>query len=100
MWSGEEHCGDDFGPSNRFDYELVDSDTQDQDDYTDITENYSKTNGLCEEEEYTYEVISNKNIIDTMKKEVIEINNVINPPLPRSNAIALLNYMKWDKDRL
>ena len=52
------------------------------------------------EEEFAYEVLSIEKLVKKMHLYVIEVNKIIDPPMPKSTTMALLDYFKWDKDKL
>ena len=52
------------------------------------------------EEEFAYEVLSIDKLVKKMHLYVIEVNKIIDPPMPKSTTMALLDYFKWDKDKL
>ena len=52
------------------------------------------------EEEFAYEVLSIDKLVYKMQLYVIEVNKIIDPPMPKSTTLALLDHFKWDKDKL
>lgn len=53
-----------------------------------------------EEYEYKFEVLSPDKLNQAMNEDIEEINTVIRPPLPAASVSALLNHLKWDKQKL
>jgi len=51
-------------------------------------------------DEFKYEVLCPDKLNQAMNKDIEEINNIINPPLPVATISVLLNHLKWDKQRL
>lgn len=51
------------------------------------------------DEGYRYEVLSTDKLVEKMEAYIQEINSMMEPPIPKSTAMALLNHLKWDKTR-
>ena len=48
---------------------------------------------------YRYEVLSTERLLDKMEAYINDINTVMDPPIPKSTVMALLDHFKWDKAR-
>ena len=48
---------------------------------------------------YRYEVLSTVRLLDKMEAYINDINTVMDPPIPKSTVMALLDHFKWDKAR-
>ena len=53
----------------------------------------------CSVEVYGYEVLSIDKLFHKMEAYINEINAVMDPPIPKSTAMALLDHFKWDQAR-
>ena len=54
---------------------------------------------ISTDEGYTYEVLPVDKLVDKMETTITEIVGMINPPIPNSTAMALLNHFRWDRTR-
>ena len=53
----------------------------------------------CSAEVYRYEVLSTERLVDKMEANINDINKLMDPPIPKSTVMALLDHFKWDKAR-